>query len=129
MTHVRQTDRAFGFTVASLCAAIAVSVWALFDVTLVWPWLLAGAFLAAAVAFPGVLLPVNRLWGGFVTRLGQLNNFLLLGLFFCLVVVPAGFLIRLLGKDPMPRVPDRNAKSYWFPVKRQADTETFRDMF
>lgn len=129
MTRTRQTDRAFGFTAAVLCAAIATGAWALFDAALVWPWPLAGAFLAAAVAFPGVLLPLNRLWGGFAWRLGQINNFLLLALFFYLLVLPAGLIIRLLGQDPMPRAPDRNAKSYWSPVRRQADAETFRDMF
>ena len=62
-------------------------------------------------------------------RLGHVNNYLLLGLFFCVFIVPAGLVLRLLGRDPMCRGFDAKAPTYWTPVTRRTDAETLRDMF
>ena len=89
----------------------------------------AAFFLAAAVVVPGLLLPLNRLWRGFAQRLGKVNNFVVLGLFYYLLMLPLGIIIRLLGRDTMSRRRRRGEKSYWSPVKRDATPDNFSDMF
>ena len=74
-------------------------------------------------------MPLNRLWGYFALHLGRFNNYVLLGAFFYLLIVPFGGILRLFGWDPMKRTPDAGTDSYWTPVERHADSETFRDMF
>jgi hypothetical protein len=129
MARSGQSDRAFGLMFAGVCAAIAAVGWLVFDVVLVWVAALAAAFLATALLVPGVLLPLNRLWGVIAHRLGQLSNAVLLGLFFFLFVLPMGLLLRLLGRDPMQRRLRSEEGTYWTPVVRQASKETFQDLF
>ncbi len=129
MSAVRQSDRAFGLTFAAVFAAISGVGWLAFDAVLYWPWAVSAFFLAVALGAPGLLLPLNRLWAGFAHRVGQGSNFLLLGLFFNLFILPFGLMLRLLGRDPMNRKIDEKADSYWSPIKRKTDADTFRDMF
>lgn len=129
MIGIRQSDCAFGLTFATVFAGIAGVGWLVFDAVLYWAMVASAVFLVIALALPGILLPFNRLWAVFAHRLGRVNNYVLLGLFFYLIVCPAGLVGRLLGWDPMHRVVRPKANSYWTPVKRQTDAETFRDMF
>jgi hypothetical protein len=124
-----QSDRAFGLTFAGVFAAIAVVGWLVFDAILPWAAALAGGFLLIALLVPGVLLPLNRLWGAFAHRVGLVTNALLLGLFFFLFVLPMGLLLRLFGSDPMQRKLHAEEGTYWTPVTRESSEETFRDMF
>ncbi|MAF94201.1 MAG: hypothetical protein CMM60_00315 [Rhodospirillaceae bacterium] len=129
MTQPKLSDRQFGLMFAAVFSVIAVVGWFFFAVILESALIAAGGFTAVALALPGVLLPFNRLWGLFAERLGRVMNFLLLGLFFYLFLLPIGFIIRLSGRDPMHRNPDPKAKTYWTPVTRHSDEDTFRDMF
>ena len=126
---MRQSDRAFGLTFAAFLAIAASMIWLIFDNRLDGLYIAAAAFVVLALVVPWVLLPLNRLWQRFVHRLGQVNNVLVLGLFFWVVVVPTGLLLRLFGRDPMQRAFKRDSESYLTPVGRQANAETFRDMF
>ena len=129
MIGIRQSDRAFGLTFATVFAVIAGVGWLVFDAVLYWAMAVALVILAIALALPGILLPFNRLWAVVAHRLGQVNNYVLLGLFFYLIMFPAGLILRLLGWDPMHRVLRPKANTYWTPVGRHTDAETFRDMF
>ena len=86
-------------------------------------------FFAAAAACLGLLLPLNRLWGRFAYRLGIVNNYLLLGLFFYFIMFPVGIMIRLLGGDAMSGRIDRQRGTYWTAVRRGTTAETLRDLF
>jgi hypothetical protein len=129
MTGIRQSDRAFGLTFATVFLMITGVGWLIFDTVLYWPLVLSAVFLIIALTAPGVLLPFNRLWAAIGHRLGQLNNYVILGLFLYLFVFPMGLIVRLLGRDPMQRAFDPQANSYWTPIGRHATTETFQDMF
>jgi hypothetical protein len=129
MTQHKLSDRKFGLMFAAVFSVIAVVGWFFFDVILEWALIVAVGFTVVALALPGVLLPFNRLWGVFAERLGRVMNFLLLGLFFYLFLLPIGFIIRLSGRDPMHRNLDPKAKTYFSPVTRHSDEDTFRDMF
>jgi hypothetical protein len=129
MTQHKLSDRAFGLMFAAVFSVIAVVGWFFFGVVLEWVIIGAGLFGTIALILPGVLLPFNRLWGVFAGRLGRVGNYLLLGLFFYLFLLPVGLIIRLSGRDPMRRDLDPKAKTYWTPVTRHSNEETFRDMF
>jgi len=129
MTQKKLTDRQFGLMMAAVLLVIAAVGWFFFEA------LLKGVLIAAvvlgffALVLPVALLPLNRLWGLFSEQLGRVTNFLLLGAFFYLFIMPFGLIIRLFGNDPMHRKPDPEAKTYWTPVSRHTDEETLRDMF
>ena len=129
MTGIRQSDRAFGLTFATVFALIVGVGWLIFDTVIYWALALSAIFLIMALTAPGVLLPLNRLWTAVSYRLGQLNNYVILGLFLYLFVFPLGLIIRLLGRDPMQRAFNPKATSYWTPVERHATNDTFQDMF
>ena len=128
MAHIRQSDRALGLTFATVFAVIAGVGWLVFDVVLYWALAASMIFLVIVLTVSWILLPLNRLWAGVGYRVGQLNNYVLLGLFFYLFVIPTGLILRLLGRDPMHRRLNPEARTYWTAVERQA-TETFQDMF
>ena len=129
MSPPRQTDRAFGLTFSALFAIVFGVGWLVFDARLDWAAVVAAVFLAAALTVPGILLPLNRMWGRIVVRLGVFNNYLLLGTFFYICILPMGAVFRLFGWDPMQRRPDPSADTYWTPVGRGAAKENFSDMF
>lgn len=128
MTPPRQTDRAFGLMFAIVFTIIAAVGFFVFAVILAWAVVTAALFLVIALVLPSVLLPLNRLWAAFAARLGRVNNFVLLGIFFYVFVLPAGLVMRLFT-DPMQRKIDPAAESYWSPVGRKADAGTYRDLF
>ncbi len=128
MTPPRQSDRAFGVTFAAVFTVIAAVGFFVFDALLSWALAAALGFLATALLAPGLLLPLNRLWMKFAGRLGHVNNFVLLGAFFYIFVLPAGLIMRLFT-DPMRRKADPAAATYWSPVERKADADTYRDLF
>ena len=94
-------------------------------------WLLvaSGVFLALALVLPGALLPLNRLWGLLTARIHRVVNFTLLALFFYLLILPFGLVMRLFGRDAMNRVRAPETASYWHPVTRHTDETTLSDMF
>ncbi len=127
-SNIRQSDRAFGLTFATVFAAIAGVGWLMFDVVLYWALTASMIFLVIALTVSWILFPLNRLCSGFGYRVGQVNYYVLLGLFFYLFVIPTGLILRLLGRDPMHRRLNPEARTYWTAVERQG-SETFQDMF
>ena len=129
MTKHKLSDRQFGLMMAVVFLIFASSGWFFFDVILGWALIAAGAAGFTALVLPGVLLPFNRLWGVLAYRLGRALNFVLLSVFFYILVLPFGLIIRLSGRDPMHRHPDRNAKTYFTAVTRHTNETTLHDMF
>lgn len=123
------TNRKFGYVFAIALIILAGILWVLFDV--LFRGLIAAATIFALLSLlaPGLLLPVNRLWMVFAGRLGAVNNHLLLGIVYILMIVPVALFMRLVGRDLMQRRIDREAGSYFIPVSRQTDAETMHDIF
>jgi len=114
-THivVDGSDRSFG-----LVFTLVFSIVGLLPLTggapiRVWALVIAGLFFAAALLLPGLLNPLNRLWLRFGLLLNRVVSPVVLGLLFYLVFTPIGFLMRMLGKDPLGMRPDPRAESYW----------------
>ena len=95
-----------------------------------WALGLAVVFVALALFWQLPLKPLNWLWTRLGAALFHLVSPVMLGLVFCLAVVPVGLLIRLRGKDLLNLRFDRAASSYW--VKREPPgplPETMKNQF
>ena len=124
------SDRAFGvvFTVVF----VIIGCWPLLDSAAPrwWSLAIAGLFLVLALVRPQVLGPLNRLWIKFGLLLNRIVSPIVLGLMFYLVLTPSGFVMRLLGKDPLRLSFEPDAESYW--IEREPpgpDTETMKNQF
>ena len=77
-----------------------------------WALGLMAALVGLGLVAPALLRQPYRGWMVLGHALGWINTRILLSLVFYLVVTPMGFVMRLLGKDPMRRRFDANAASY-----------------
>ena len=98
----------------------------------IWPWLgvIIVLLVIAACFAPALLRPLNRLWFQFGLLLHAVVNPLIMGLVFFGAVLPTGFVMRTLGKDPLRLKVEGNRESYW--VKRRPPgpaPETMKDQF
>tara|TARA_R110000787_G_scaffold39882_13_gene99539 strand:+ start:831 stop:1205 length:375 start_codon:yes stop_codon:yes gene_type:complete len=123
------TNRKFGYVFAIALIVLSGILWVLFDVLFRGLIAAAAIFALLSLVAPGLLLPVNRLWMVFAGRLGAINNHLILGIVYVLMIVPVALFMRLIGRDLMQRRIDREASSYFIPVSRQTDAETLHDIF
>ena len=109
------SERSFGLTIAGGLAILSLlPAWHGGLGAIRW-WLLAPAvvFAVLGLAWPSSLAPLNRLWAKFGLLLARVVSPLALGLVFYLTMVPLGWLMRALGKDPMRLRTEPEAKSYW----------------
>ena len=123
------SDRTFGFVLAGFFVVIGTVARFVFDAELGWPFWVAGTLAAVAVVAPWSLLPLNRLWGRLAHLLGNLNNRILLGTVYFLVIFPVAMIMRLVNRDPMERIWESRRDSYFTTVHRQTSAETLEDMF
>jgi hypothetical protein len=107
------SNRQFGLVFAVVFALIAA-----------WPLLhgraprwgsvaVAGIFLVLALVAPDALAPLNRLWFRLGLLLHGVVSPVVLGLVFFSTVTPIGWVLRLLGKDPLRRRIEPAATTYW----------------
>ena len=128
--HAGSSDRSFGLILATVLAALGL-----------WPlvsgrsphvglFILGAGFLAAALLFPSLLTPLNRLWTKLGLLLHRVVSPVILGIMFFLVITPIGLLMRSLGKNPLKLGLDRNATSYWVLRTPPGPTpESLKDQF
>ena len=128
MSANRPSDRAFGLVFSGLFALISLIGWRVTAEIPVWAIAVSGLLLVIALLSPGLLLPLNRLWTILGGRIAIVVNYILLGTFFYVVVLPVGLFSRFLA-DSLTKRPDPAVETYWAPVKRQATAENYRDLF
>ncbi len=110
----RQELRKFGLVTGGLIAVlVGLVIPILWGHGLIkWPWIV-GAILAAwAIAAPGTLNPVYRVWMRFGLAMGFINTRIILGMIFYGLMWPMGIIMRLVGRDPMQRQFDPQADTY-----------------
>jgi len=88
-----------------------------------YPSILSNAFMGIVlvimplVAFvPTLLRPVFKLWMKLAHAVGWFNTQVLLTIVFILIFIPIGFIMKLLGKDPMKRKM-LSGETYWEPYE------------
>jgi hypothetical protein len=77
-----------------------------------WAVLSGGLFILPALAFPGMLSPIHRIWMIIGEALGWFNTRIILAIGFYGIVMPLGLTMRLFGKDPMRRRYSPNVSTY-----------------
>jgi Saxitoxin biosynthesis operon protein SxtJ len=123
-------NRSFGLLFAGVFALIGLLPLMFGGAAHPWAIILAGLFLLSALAFPGALAPLNRLWLRFGLLLHRIVSPVVLGIMFFGVITPIGLVMRLLGKDPMRVQLDKAAGSYWIERTPPGPApETFKDQF
>jgi hypothetical protein len=114
--HVEgSSDRNFGLVFAGV--SLLIGIWPLFHGRMPrwWAFGVAAVFTLAALAKPGLLAGLNRLWTKLGVLLGKIVSPIALGVLFYGVLTPVGAVIRLTGKDPLRLKLDPGADSYWIP--------------
>jgi hypothetical protein len=63
-----------------------------------WPWGILAGFWFPACFWPTLLSPVYCTWMKIGHYLGWINSRLLLGLIYCVMIIPIGLLLQVFGK-------------------------------
>ncbi len=110
----RQDLRKFGITLGLILAGLFGLALPLLRKTDVprWPWFVAASLVLAAIAMPARLGGIYRAWMRLGNVLGKANARIVLGLVWCLVMVPTAFVLRRFRRDPLERQFDQRAESY-----------------
>jgi hypothetical protein len=124
------SDRSFGFIIGGFF--VLLGLWPLVHRRAWRPWevALGAALVLLGLVRPSLLHPLNKLWTRLGLLLGKVVNPVVLGVLYYLVITPAGWILRLAGKDPLKLRPDPQAASYW--ILRQPPgpaPETMPDQF
>jgi hypothetical protein len=88
----------------------------------VWPLIVGGVLVAAALAWPPAVLPLHRLWLPVARLVAVVNTWLLLGFVFFGILLPIGLLLRALGRLQYRGGPRRDLASYRIEVPSDHDT-------
>jgi hypothetical protein len=123
--------RWFGLMVLAFGGLVSAILYARFR----WPvgsWIpLAAGSILAAVYY---LVPASRRaiylgWNYAFLPLGMLTSFVLLAVIYFLIFTPIGLVMRLVGRERVPRGFDRLAASYWVKRPPARPPETYFRQF
>jgi predicted membrane protein len=92
-----------------------------------WALMLSALFLLLAFVSPKLLVLPNKLWFKFGLLLGAIIAPILMAIVYCIIVVPTGIIMRVLGKDLLKQKLDDNAKSYW--IERSDPVGTMKNQY
>lgn len=109
------SDRVFGLVFAAFFSIMACLPLFSGEALRIWELVLGGVFLSLALLAPSMLARLNRLWIRFGLLLGKMVSPIAMGVLFLLVITPIGWILRLMGKDPLRLKFDPAAASYWIP--------------
>jgi hypothetical protein len=111
----RSSNRTFGLVFAAFFFTLAILPLLRGHATHWWALPCSAFFLLAALLAPKVLAPLNQAWTALGVLLHKITNPVILGIFFYLIFVPFGWVLRRMGKDFLRLRPAREAASYWIP--------------
>lgn len=96
------------------------------------PMLIAGCGVTAGLVFyalPGLSRPFYLAWYALACCIGLVVGNLLLGVVFYVVVTGIALVMKVLGRDPLHRQLDREAKSYWRNAEQPSDPRRYYSQF
>ncbi len=79
--------------------------------------------IASALISPALLKRPYIVWMGIATVLGFFVFRVLLVVLYGVAIVPLGFILRLLGKDPLSKGSRKDATTYWHTPGEKSDPE------
>ena len=111
--------RQFGFILAAMLYVISFIL--LLKSRPIYIWILGAATLIFIIALTRVqiLSPVYSFLTGIARLIGKLNSVIILSLFFYIIIVPVGLIMKLVKKDPLQRCFNKKLDTYW--IKRDKD--------
>jgi Saxitoxin biosynthesis operon protein SxtJ len=111
---VEASPRSFGFVFAAVFTLIGLApLWRQGAVRW-WSIVVALVLLAAALAMPRALQPLNRVWQRIGLLLHHVINPLVMGMLFYLAITPFGLVMRLFGRGLSAHLaPDSRVSTYW----------------
>jgi hypothetical protein len=124
------SNRTLGLTFGAFFLMVGLYPLALGKPFRLWGIVISAAFTLVALAAPGALGPLNKVWTRLGLLLHRITSPIVLGIMFFVVVTPLGFVMRLLGKDLLRLRMERDAPSYW--IERQPPgpkPDTFPNQF
>jgi hypothetical protein len=105
--------RKFGKTIGTFLIFISIVLY-IFSLDYAIPLLVGGGcMLLLGYTAPIVLKPVFILWMSLATSLGYIVTRIILGLIFFLIFSPIGLVFRLIQKDHLDEMIQKDAASYW----------------
>ena len=105
--------RSFGFIVAGGFTIIGLLPFLIHqEPPRMWSLGIAGFLTVLGLVFPRSLTGFYRLWMIIGSVLGWINTRIILAVGFYGILMPMGLVMRIVGKDPMRRRFDTNAKTY-----------------
>jgi hypothetical protein len=125
VTDVNQL-RSFGFLVGGIFALLGLWPFLFGGEIRPWALILAGILVLLAVLIPRSLRLVYRGWMMLGHLLGSINTRIILSVVFYGMFVPTGFIMRLLGKDPMRRHYEPDANTYRVPSPTRPSSHMLR---
>lgn len=121
-----------GFGIVFFVVFLIIGLWPMLSggAPRLWSLGIAAVFLPIALIRPGLLSPLNRVWFLFGLLLHTIVTPVIMGLLFFLTVTPTGIIMRLMGKDPLHRRLDPEAKTYWIERNPPGpDPQSMRNQF
>jgi hypothetical protein len=112
---IGSSNRIFGLVFATFFLVVAGVLFARGNPAARWSLIAAVVFAGLAFAAPGALTWPNRAWTKLGEWLHRITSPIALLLVYALGIVPAGFWLRLRGKDPLRLKLAPSAKTYWIP--------------
>lgn len=109
------SNKNFGFTVGGIFAAIGAIKGFFFSFSWFAIALLSigGVLIALTLIVPHLLTPLNKAWMKLGLLLFFIVNPIIMGLLFLVCFIPAGLIMKLIGRDAMKRKFDKKAETYW----------------
>lgn len=122
----RKALRSFGLLVGGVVLAIAAVVlwrkgWSPGTAVYVLS-AIGGALVLLGATVPSALKPLYSAWMALAVVLGFIMTRVILTLVFYLIVTPIGLIMRAVGRDPLNRKLDADARSYWLEKTYQEDS-------
>jgi len=106
--------RRFGFMAAGLIAIIfgMLLPWRFGSAYPLWPWIMATMVIFWSLSHPESLGQAQKGWLRVGVLLGRVNAFILLSVVFFGIVMPIGWVMRILGHDAIGITFDKGALTY-----------------
>ena len=106
-------DRNFGIVIAIFFIILGVRFSLNDNVLGYWAFVVALLFLITSILAPNLLHSMNRIWTNIGLKMGHIMMPVVMLIIYIVAVLPTAFIMRILGMDPLQRMIDKNANSYW----------------
>lgn len=121
---------AIGFAVLKIAFRLAAWMHLIAPKPLISDVLTYGILLGIALwLFPAIATPFYRVWFFIACCCGIVMSNLLIAIFYYLVITPIGLVMRVSGRDPLQKRPNRSGASYWRDAEKSVDSERYFRQF